>query len=52
MLEQAGYAILINHKPKLQEVFLTREQSKANRKEVIREFKRERMAQFAIRMYL
>ena len=43
MLEQAGYAILINHKPKLQEVFLTREQSKANRKEVIKEFKHERI---------
>ena len=43
MLEQAGYAILIRQKPILQEVFLTREESKENRAKVRKEFNRQRI---------
>ncbi len=38
MLEQGGYAILINRKPALEEVWLNRRESDANRAEVRREF--------------
>ena len=47
MLEQAGYAILIRHKPKLQEVLLTREDSEENRKNVRREFSHNKIAGLA-----
>ena len=43
MLEQAGYAMLIKQNPILQEVFLTREDSKENRAKVRKEFNRQRI---------
>ena len=39
MLEQGGYAILINRKPELEEVWLNRQESDAARKKVPRKFK-------------
>ena len=39
MLEQGGYAILINRKPELEEVWLNRQESDAARNKVRREFK-------------
>ena len=38
MLEQGGYAILINRKPELEEVWLNRHESVADRKKVPKEF--------------